>query len=356
MISMQQSLPKPLYVQALDVAQQYFSTSSISRYLLYLLASVIPVLVGWLSSLCFHLNFNNFLELWVKYNFSGWVFGSFLFMNYAYQRSLESFDDLLLMAKTSYNKHLIWIQFKRMYRSKQQTVVCAVTGLLTAITGTFLGVNIAGFYKYYIIINSFIAGFVVGYGLWHTIALSRLFRILGRLDNISINIKNPFSSVGLLEIPLLASNWSVVFFAEIIIVYVGLVLPEWSRSNVAITAVQSFWLTVFLLIGFYNYFYPRHVVHKMVNEQKRDVLIHLQDKLDNAYTMDAYNKEEIENMQAIIDFTENRIDQVISSSGHLVDIRVVVRFAITTLLAIALLVIENIDTLARVWRFIQNEY
>ena len=153
--------PKPFYFSLFETLEDY---SKINRYFLFVIVSLLPFLFYYIISFLFNLDTNRFAEHWLKVNFSGWAFGTFLFMNYIYQKTASIYPYLLYLGHTPYNKYVITKLYDLMFISKSQKITCVATGILTTATGTYLGgFDLSIFPKLYIMVNSFFFGYILGH-------------------------------------------------------------------------------------------------------------------------------------------------------------------------------------------------
>lgn len=329
---------KPFYVTFFDFLEEH---TRLNRYILYLLVSLIPYLVFIpFSSLLGNDSFD-FTKVWLKLNFSGWAFGCFLFMNYIYHKSVEIYPLLHYLANTAYNKHHIEKLYDFLFISKYQIITCIATGILTTATGTYLDFHLTTISKYYIIFNSFIIGFIIGTGLWYSIGLANLIRTIGRMKNVKINYINPTYSIGVFEIPKLASVWSLCFFSEVIIVYLGLILPDWNQNYAVIQNMQVFWLIIFISISIYNFVHPISAISKLTNDAKTKIKILIMDNLYSKLSEAENNIDKFHNNYAEIKVIEELYEKIAFAKTYIFDWSVFFRFLATTIPSIVILILKH---------------
>jgi hypothetical protein len=346
----------PPYVAFFDTLKEY---TKINRFILYLLVSIFPYVLFIPLALIFGWDANAFSSYWMRLNFSGWALGTFLFMNHMYRRTIVAYPLLSYLARTPYNKNELVSLYNHLFLGRSQTITCVITGILCTLTGLCLDLNLSGPPRYYIIVNSFFVGYLLGYGMWYCIGISTLILHVGKMRNVKVNYLNPFYSVGVVEMPELASIWSLCFFFEAIIVYVGLVLPDWTQSATFLGAkitslVQVFWLIVFLGIAIYNFVNPISAVSRLASDAKMNIKIMIIDKLYKLY-MDV--EADVENLSLthkdIVSLAEF-YEKVVFSRSKLFDWAVFVRFLATSIPTVLIVVIEHFDTLERIIQFVKK--
>jgi hypothetical protein len=344
---------KPIYVTFFDNLQDYIK---INRFSLYILVSLVPYLVYLPISYFFNINSGAFSEYWLKLNFSGWALGSFLFMNYIYKKATSVYTHLSYLANTAYNRHLLFLSYDRLFHSPLQNIVCIFIGLLTSATGTYLGMLLPDIPNIYIIINSFFVGYILGFGVWFSIGLGLLIRDVSNMKNVKLNYINPSYSIGIFEIPRLASIWSLCFFGESIIVYIGLLLPQWSKSGFNTGAIQVFWLTVFLFISVYNYIYPIVSISNLANESKTRFKKIVSDRLYEKLSIVEGNMENLSDITNDIKQIDSLFEKLSLSKSYLFDWSVVIRFFATAIPTLFIIVFEHYDTIKRLFNIIKGNF
>lgn len=344
---------KPIYVSFFDNLQDYIK---INRFLLYVLVSLVPYLLYLPLSHLFNFNSDSFTEYWLKLNFSGWALGSFLFMNYIYKKSTSIYSHLSYLAHTPYNKHLLVLSYDRLFHSPLQTITCILIGLLTSVTGIYLGMLLPEIPNLYIIVNSFFVGYILGFGVWFSMGLGLLIRDVSNMKNIKLNYINPSYSIGIFEIPRLASIWSLCFFGESIIVYIGLLLPQWSKSGFNAGAIQVFWLTVFLFISIYNYIYPVVSISKLANESKTRFKKIISDRLYEKFSNVEGNLENLSDITNDIQQIDKLFEKLSLSKSYLFDWSVVIRFLATAVPTIFIIGFEHYDTIKKLFNIIKGVF
>lgn len=340
---------KPIYVSFFDNVQDYVR---INRFFIYLITALFPYLFYFFISYLFHLDHGLFSEYWIRLNFSGWALGSFLFMNFIYNKTVSIFPLLSYLAYTPFNKHNLLLAYDRLFRSPLQKYVCIGVGLLTTSTGSILGMNIPDAPKIYIIINSFFVGYIIGFGVWFSIGLSALIKDIGKMRNVKINYLNPSYSIGIFEIPRLASIWSMCFFGEAIIVYAGLLLPNWNMVNNITGWIQLFWMVVFLSLAIYNFVHPINAISNLTNEAKTKfkliVLDRLHDSLNKVENdlanLDTYSKE--------INTIEELYEKISLSKSYLFEWAVVIRFFATAIPTLLIIFLEHYEHIKKLFNLI----
>ncbi len=329
---------KPNYITFFDNLQDYLK---INRFFIYLIIALFPYFLYFPVSYIFDFHNELFTEYWVRLNFSGWALGSFLFMNYIYNKTISIFPMLSYLAHTPYNKHLLSISYDRLFRSYFQNLVCIITGLLTTATGTYLGMNLPFASKIYIIINSFFVGFIIGFGLWFSIGLAFLIRDISKMKNVKLNYLNPSNSIGIYEIPRLASVWSMCFFGEAIIIYIGLILPNWNLQNNITEAIQLFWLLIFLSITIYNFVHPISSISNLTNEAKIRFKQIVLDRLHDRLLKVENDLENLSNYSKEIYLIEELFEKVSLSKSYMFEWAVVLRFFATAIPTIFIIFLEH---------------
>ena len=328
---------KPIYVTFFDNLQDNFK---INRFFLYLLTALLPYLIYFALSFAFSLEIKKFSDYWIRLNFSGWAFGSFLFMNYIYFKTRSIFPLLSYLANKAYNKHQLVLLYDKIFLSHWQNKICILVGILTTITGTYLDMNLPLVPKIYIIINSFFVGYIIGFGLWYSIGLAILIRAIGKMQNVKINYLNPSYSIGIYEIPRLASTWSMCFFGEAIIVYVGLLFPNWSVQNHIISIIQLFWLIIFLFLAIYNFIHPISAISKLTNDAKTKFKLIVLDRLHESLAKVEKDIGNLGEYYKEINIIEELYEKISLSKSYLFDWAVLFRFLATSIPTLFIIFLE----------------
>lgn len=329
---------KPIYVSFFDNLEDNIK---FNRFFLYLFVALLPYLIYFLFSFTFGWEHEKFSDYWIRLNFSGWAFGSFLFMNYIYSKTTSVFPLLSYLADTAYNKHQLVLLYDKIFISHWQNRVCTIVGILTTVTGTYLDMNLPLAPKIYIIINSFFVGYIIGFGLWYSIGLAILIRSVGNMQNVKINYLNPSYSIGIYEIPRLASIWSMCFFGEAIIVYVGLLFPNWSVQSHITNIIQLFWLIIFLILAIYNFIHPISAISKLTNDAKTKFKLIVLDRLHESLGKVEKNIENIGEYYKEINIIEGLYEKISLSKSYLFDWAILFRFLATSIPTIIIIFLEH---------------
>jgi hypothetical protein len=336
----------PIYVRIFDSLEDY---TKLNRYFLYLLISLLPFLIyQFLATLC-NWEKSIFTDYWIRLNFSGWTFGCFLFMNYIYNKSVNIFPLLSYLADTPYNKHRLRILYDTVFTSKSQNVVYLITAVLTTTTGVYLGLELDIAPKVFIILSSFLAGYIIGFGLWYSFGLAFLIHSIGKMKNVKINYLNPTYSIGVFEIPRLSSAWSMCFFGEAIIVYVGLLFTKWAQHTEIVSTIQLFWLSIFLILSVFNFINPIAAVSKLTNEAKTRFKLTILNKLHRRLSDIENDIDSLGQHYQEIKLIEEFYEKVSIAKSYIFDWAVFFRFLATTIPAALIIFLENHEVFVKLF-------
>lgn len=328
----------PIYVRLFDSLEDY---TRLNRYILYLLVALLPYFLFQFLANIFGWEHSHFTDYWIRLNFSGWMFGSFLFMNYIYNKSVSIYPLLSYLGDTPFNRHRLRLHYDIMFASRKQKLVYTLTGVLTTSTGIYLGVELEMAPKLFIITSSFVAGYVIGFGVWYSFGLAYLIRSVGRLKNVKINYLNPTYSIGVFEIPRLSSVWSMCFFGEAVIVYVGLLFPNWSQTNDTASNLQAFWLVVFIALSVFNYLNPISAVSRLTNEAKTRFKLSILDKLHEKLNAIEHDVEAFGRLYQEIKLIDEFYERVSLAKSYVFDWAVFFRFLATSIPASLIIFLEH---------------
>lgn len=343
--------PAPVYVRFFDSLQDY---TKLNRYLLYFLVALFPYFLYILLALTFGLEHSRFTDYWIRLNFSGWMFGSFLFMNYIYGKSISVYPLLTYLAHTPYNKHRIRLLYDTMFVSHRQHVVYFVIAVLTTATGVYLGLDLELAPKLFIIISSFVAGYIIGFGVWYSFGLAKLVHTIGKMKNIKINYLNPTYSIGVVEIPRLSSIWTMCFFGEALIVYIGLLLPDWSQNSDVTSTVQVFWLIIFLCLAVFNFINPITAVSRLTNEAKTRFKLAILDKLHSKLNSIEHSIDSIGQHFQEIKLIDELYERVSLAKSYVFDWAVFFRFLATSIPSLFLLFLNHYEDILRIFNLVNK--
>ena len=267
------------------ILSRFGARNVLSKSICGIVISLIPVVLAKLLETVKLIEFEDFWNNWLRLNFSGWIIGAFVFMNYIYHKSRDFYLDFIFLANNDKaNIDIVNQSYESMFNSKTQNRFYISVGVLCSITGIMLGVNASGFTYFYIVFWSFWCGYVVGWGLWYTYALAKFMRRITSLNNLHLNPVYPSSSVGLFEISKIASSWSFCFFFEFLLIYAGLFFPSWTANKHWIRGVQMFWLSICLAVIVFNFIYPFVRINKLVSKVKRRSLMAVQELLGTSWS------------------------------------------------------------------------
>lgn len=338
----EEQFPVPFYVLVFDILQEY---TKLPRLVLYIIVSLIPYFLYFPLADIFGWTRDGYTDYWIRLNFSGWALGSFLFMNYIYAKSKTLFPVFIYLCGNPYNRYLLYREYKNIFKSRGQLIITIGVAVLTTVTGVVMNMGLPYEPKFYITINSFIVGLIIGPGLWYSIGLGKMIQAVGNMQNLKVNSFNPYFSIGIGELPNLSSIWSFCFFGEAILVYVGLVFPNWQGSESIVGGIQIFWLLIFLGVALFNLINPMSAIAKITGDAKTKLRLTVSEKIFNRIgkleTDDDSFINETNNIYAL----QETYEKITNAKTSTLELPVILRFLAATISTLIIIFIEHLDKL-----------
>jgi hypothetical protein len=318
---------------------------------IYLLAAIVPCLLGALLAWTVGDSPRLFLSYWLRLNFSAMLFGAFVLMNFIHSETLAQFRHFTILASTSDNRNVVNHGYFRIFTSRWQYVCYVVTGLAGTLTGVVLGLPFHGLVYWYIVVWAFVTMSCVAWGFWYTLSLWAFLFDIGDLDdNVSVNPLEPRYSVGLLEVGHLSSSWSLCIAVEGTLAYVGLIATRWMSSPTLILRFKLFWLFVLIVIAVLNWIVPSITVNRLVGRIKARSAHQLQEIVTQLWKRLVKTPEERPTIGAELNYYFDLSKQLREHSAAQLDRATMVRFIGSVLIPLVLYLRESKAVLGAISR------